>query len=352
MVVIMEPDVGRSMAAGIEYSWVGPLAFGVVCYVLSVALSSIILPRTRARFQVQSARPGLAGLGRESAFRILLRVPFLPFVLIAELLDRSRVVRRNPVYWRESGVIGRSGRMSMVYMTGILGYAYVILAAIVVLNAEGRAGDDLFQCTASYFILATFFVGLFVAVSAGSSIASEREENTLDTFLSTRFLNHSFVLGKFFGVLRSNLIHALLPISLLAMAHAVSEKGAFLVAGLGVLTLAIYIAWIVAIGIVISSASPSPARAVSFTVGFLLVICIGVPILAAIAREYIGRESSEFLLTLTPGFWAGVLAIDPDGLQTSKNLLQLIVGMAVYIAATVVMLIYAVHRFGRLTGRR
>jgi len=360
MTVIMEPDIGRSMGAGIEYSWIGPLAFGVVCYVLSVGLSSIILPRTRARFQVQSARPGLAGIGQQSAFRVLLRVPFLPFVLLAELLDWSRIVRRNPVYWRESGLIGRSGRMSMVYMTGILGYAYVILAALVVLNAEGRAGDDLFQCTASYFVLAILFVGLFIAVTAGSSIASEREENTLDTFLSTRYLNRSFVLGKFFGVLRSSLIHALLPIALVIMAHAVHEKGTFWVAALGLLVMGVYFAWVAALGIALSSASPSPARAVSFTVGCLLVICLGVPILAGVSREYVGRDASKFLLTLTPGYWAGALAIDPKILQSNawnpekanEELLKLIIGMAVYTSATVVLLLYAVRRFRSLTGRK
>ena len=114
MMMASEPSLmQRAAGSSMEYAWIGSLSISVILYGISVGLSSLLLPMMAVR-HAPVRKPGVRNLGGLSGLKLLLRTPFLPFVLIAELIERKRRVGFNPVYWWEAGITGKTGRMQQL----------------------------------------------------------------------------------------------------------------------------------------------------------------------------------------------------------------------------------------------
>ncbi len=299
-------ETGMLSGSGMEifrWAWTGPLATGILIYAFSVIASSRLLPR-HAESQSAARKPGLAGILELSGFRALLRLPMLPFALLAEAADFRRRLGRNPVYWRESFIGKRHGRMALLYLQGGLGYLYLLCMILALVASEGEE-DIIFQGTILMFVPAMAFYFLCVVVSSASSVTQEREEQTFDVLCSTALGTRGIVLGKLFGVMRAGLPCAAVPVALALICAAPWRWGANLPVTAAAIVLMIADAfWLASAGVFFSSVCGTTMKAVGSAVAFSLSMLV-LPLVGYAAFESLmwGRASGAYQVfaALIPG---------------------------------------------------
>jgi ABC-type transport system involved in multi-copper enzyme maturation permease subunit len=295
----------------VEMAWLMSFLFSLGVYGFSVFLSALVLPKMKEK-KAAPKKSGLERLRELSALRILLRVPVLPFLLLAELLERRSRIRRNGVYWREAGLVGRPGRMAMVYLTGFLCYFYIL---IVVVAGLATGGSEMDTTALVLYVLSFMSSVLFLAVAAAASISTEREEGTLELLLSTRVGLSALVVGKFLGILRASVVYILpcLALGLLRMALI----DAFDVVAICVMgaVMTVYFGSVAALGVFFSAASRTSMRAVGLTLLSIFVLCAGFPLAGELARDFLGQDLGSELRKLamlaSPPTWIIEVMDDP-----------------------------------------
>ncbi len=233
-------------------------------------------------------------------------------------------VTRNPIVVRELGGQRRTGRQTVVLFLTLLGLALLTYWFYNTALAAGRDVQAFGAQSASYssvfsgiVFLQLFYAFITVAGSASGSIASEREQRTLDVVLTTPITTEQFVFGKIASAIVPQLLFvaAALPFqAIAAVLGGVSWSNWFMEDAVLVMTVimtAVFCVWI-------SSRVATSRVAHRLAYGIIFGLNIGGPILflfggvtaALTSSALAGRSgSSGDLVTLFIG--SVVASLDP-----------------------------------------
>jgi ABC-type transport system involved in multi-copper enzyme maturation permease subunit len=283
--------------------------------------------------------------------------PVIPVLLLADLLENKGGSRWNPLYARESRLTTRQGRIVMVYVVAILGYASILA---VPLTTQGTV----FQRVGIFGTLFTIGMGLaalFLSVLGGQSIAVEREEKTLDVLLSTRLSNREIVIGKFTGILRSGLLFMIFLMALVLgqmwsknLSFTDMRYTSLVTAFIAVM---VYMSWVTALGIFFSSGSKTASRAVGLTISVCAFFSLGLYIAgraaSGLVHDSAGLSLCSIARFLSPVTWVtSVFDLHSARLEPLFGIPGFLANQALYMVFSLGLLWGAVYMLGRSSQRR
>ncbi len=350
LVLIVEPRfiTGPELEA-LKSAWTGPLGAGLVMLLASVVICTRLLPRHAELRPAAASRGGLTGLASASAWKVLLSVPVLPFIFLAEIFERRRGIGRNPVLWREAAVTKRSGRLATVYVSGVILYLFAGILAICA--ASGNINlDVLYQIAVAFFVFSEFFLFLAASVTSAVSLTQEREEGTFEVLISTALRTRHIVLGKFLGVLRSCAVLAVFPAVFAVIAGASGRVFPGVVA-LSIAFLLLQAAGVSAMAVYFSAVSSTSVKAAGLAIVGGIVALVAPMVATAVLADVFGnsRAFEEVLFSLGPGVLPATLLADTPYKMAAPG--TLLLSAFAFVSIGLLSLLAATHRLNSETGR-
>lgn len=162
----------------------------------------------------------------------------------------------NPILNKELTIGSRSIKMSIHLMLYNLVLGGIAIITLMALRAESQYGGADYQTLMALFpILATlqcFIILFMIPVLTASSIAGERERQTLDVMLTTPIRPFSIVLGKVFTAMAQVLMYVVSSIPIMSLAFIIGGMSWSYI--LGFIAMVIYASFYVgAIGVYCSA---------------------------------------------------------------------------------------------------
>ena len=131
----------------------------------------------------------------------------------------------NPILNKELTISSRSIKMSIHLMLYNLVLGGIAIITLMVLHAESEYSGANYQTLMALFpILATlqcFIILFMIPVLTASSIAGERERQTLDVMLTTPISPFSIVLGKVFTAMAQVLMYVVSSVPIMSLAFII-----------------------------------------------------------------------------------------------------------------------------------
>lgn len=350
--VSLSPYTARSNP-GLVYTWSSNLLVGVVVYVSAVGIASRLLKRSA--FPETGAGSAAGGRGTGKAFWKR-TFPLHP----AKWAHRGAEIGSNPVIWKESNLLSDNLKMVLFRISDLLFTIYLIL--MVCAFADAALGQEEMHLVghAAAFVICS----VFTAIVAACSFAREREAGTFDVLLATRLSGSDIVFGTFVGVCRSVIPFAAILLWILLIGVAATspswnplfgvaiviavvgyivppfmrtfgvttgrgprlfQTGLFISGlllatyastatlgskigiGLPLVNIAVYFGFIIVVGMYMSLVCKTTAKAIGCTLGILLVLSLGIPLLGLIATEAMRSwHIGEFVIACSPDYWVAV----------------------------------------------
>jgi len=189
-----------------------------------------------------------------------------------------------PIVQRELGVAVRRQRsLRLRWWSTALALALGFLAFVAIESSapRGPAGAKLFEMIYWYAFILCLLSGAFLT---SDSISSEKRDGTLGLLFLSDLKGHDVVLGKFVGLALNAFycLLALLPVAALALILGGVTEGQFWRTALA---LAEVLFFSMALGICISAFARDSQASLSTTVGLLLLLAGGCPLLAWLGRK-------------------------------------------------------------------
>jgi ABC-type transport system involved in multi-copper enzyme maturation permease subunit len=213
----------------------------------------------------------------------------------------------NPVFWREWHRSRPSRWMTiLVVVVGGLTGAACLVGAVTALTQglDRRVGEPIGLIVGVFGAeLQLIFGLLMLSAAAPTSMAEERQRGSLDLLAATTLSTQTIVLGKWLGMLRQVALVAIGP-GVLGLGLALSIKapetiplgtparyyqdlsdgGALLGTGLLIATIFVYGALIASLGLALAVWIARQSRAIAVSVGLLVIVGAGWPILVGTMR--------------------------------------------------------------------
>lgn len=200
----------------------------------------------------------------------------------------------NPILNKELTIGSRSIKMSIHLMLYNLILGGIAIFTLMALRAESEYGGADFQTLMALFpILATlqcFIILFMIPVLTASSIAGERERQTLDVMLTTPIRPFSIVLGKVFTAMAQVLMYVISSIPIMSLAFIIGGMSWSYI--LGFIAMVIYASFYVgAIGVYCSA---KRKKTITSVISSFIIIAV-VMIFTLIAFSiHIGMAQSEY----------------------------------------------------------
>lgn len=212
-----------------------------------------------------------------------------------------------PVVQRELGVAVRrrnSLRLRWRSTALALAFGFLAFAAAGSSTNRGSAGAKLFELISWYAFILCLLSGAFLT---SDSISREKRDGTLGLLFLSDLKGHDVVLGKFVGLALNAFycLLALLPVAALALILGGVTGGQFWRTALA---LAEVLFFSMALGICVSVFAREPQGSLSATVGLLLLLAVGCPLLAWTGRKI-----------LPSPIWTGLGFISPTTVLSLAN---------------------------------
>lgn len=220
----------------------------------------------------------------------------------------------NPILNKELTVGSRSIKMSihlMIYNLILAGIAIITLTILRADSISGMSGGADYQSLMALFpILATlqcFIILFMIPILTASSIAGERERQTLDVMLTTPISAFSIVLGKVFSAMMQVLMYVLSSVPIMSLAFIIGGMSWSYI--LGFIAMVIYASFYVgAVGVYCSAKKKKTIAAVISSFIFivasmgatLLVFSIAVGVIQS--RYYATYNGNTYTGTLNYGY--------------------------------------------------
>lgn len=197
----------------------------------------------------------------------------------------------NPILNKELTVGSRSIKMSIHLMIYNLVLGLIAIITLVILRANQSGGGIVnYQTLMALFpILATlqcFIILFMIPILTASSIAGERERQTLDVMLTTPISAFSIVLGKVFSSMTQVLMYVLSSIPIMSLAFIIGGMSWGYI--LGFIVMVIYASFYVgAVGVYCSAKKKKTISSVISSFIIIAVAMIGTIIAFSIHLGYI-----------------------------------------------------------------
>lgn len=181
----------------------------------------------------------------------------------------------NPILNKELTIGSRSMKMSIHLMLYnlVLGGIAIITMMIIKSESDYGGGDAYKTLMALFPILATlqcFIILFMIPTLTASSIAGERERQTLDVMLTTPIRPFSIVLGKVFASMTQVLMYVLSSVPIMSLAFIIGGMSWTYI--LGFIAMVIYASFYVgAIGVYCSA---KKKRTITAVIGSYIIIAV------------------------------------------------------------------------------
>ena len=271
------------------------------------------------------------------------------------------VLGDSPMLWKELfaersvftlGVIG--------LIAQVLLFLGVLIPALVIFVNTLRTGRSGFMDELQVYVIGVgttvACVGLLsVAVRAASSVTSERERQTWDVLMSTPIDPWEVVRGKLVGSLyamRGVVVLLVILWTLGMLGGATYPLMVPVVAG----ELALFGVFVAVVGLLFSLKMKTSLRAMAATVGTTMFVG-GAYLFCCLPVLWSGPNDGEFLLVGCVPFLLGVpVAFDPNDFSATNDwdlrmVTTYVIGMGLYVMATLFLFVIARANFDDLTGR-
>lgn len=219
-------------------------------------------------------------------------------------------MRINPILSKELTISSRSIKMSihlMLYNLVLGGIAIITL--MVLHSASEYDGADYQALMALFPILATlqcFIILFMIPILTASSIAGERERQTLDVMLTTPISPFSIVLGKVFTAMAQVLMYVLSSIPVMSLAFIIGGMSWSYI--LGFIAMVIYASFYVgAVGVYCSAKRKKTITSVISSLIILAVVMIFTLVaffihIGLIQSAYYENNMNNSTMTTGPNF--------------------------------------------------
>ncbi|MDE5966515.1 MAG: hypothetical protein K2G89_06755 [Lachnospiraceae bacterium] len=213
----------------------------------------------------------------------------------------------NPILNKELTVGSRSIKMSIHLMLYNLILGGIAIITLLILREESAYGGADYQSLMALFpILATlqcFIILFMIPVLTASSIAGERERQTLDVMLTTPISAFSIVLGKVFSAMAQVLMYVLSSIPIMSLAFIIGGMSWSYI--LGFIVMVIYASFYVgAVGVYCSAKKKKTIASVISSFIFIAASMVGTVVGFSIC---IGIIQSQYYATYNGNGYTGTL---------------------------------------------
>lgn len=213
----------------------------------------------------------------------------------------------NPILNKELTVGSRSIKMSIHLMIYNLILGVIAIITLVILREDSVSGGADYQSLMALFpILATlqcFIILFMIPILTASSIAGERERQTLDVMLTTPISAFSIVLGKVFSAMTQVLMYVLSSIPIMSLAFIIGGMSWSYI--LGFIAMVIYASFYVgAVGVYCSAKKKKTIASVISSFIFIALSMVGTVIGFSIC---IGIIQAQYYQTYNGGAYTGKL---------------------------------------------
>lgn len=213
----------------------------------------------------------------------------------------------NPILNKELTVGSRSIKMSIHLMLYNLILGGIAIITLLILREESAYGGADYQSLMALFpILATlqcFIILFMIPVLTASSIAGERERQTLDVMLTTPISAFSIVLGKVFSAMAQVLMYVLSSIPIMSLAFIIGGMSWSYI--LGFIVMVIYASFYVgAVGVYCSAKKKKTIASVISSFIFIAATMVGTIVGFSIC---VGIIQSQYYATYNGNGYTGKL---------------------------------------------
>lgn len=208
-------------------------------------------------------------------------------------------MKMNPILNKELTLGSRSIKMPLALMIYNMFLGFIAIMILFSVQAGSMFGGTEFQMIMALFpILATvqcFIILILIPILTASSIAGERERQTLDVMLTTPISAFSIVMGKVLTAMVQVLTFLVSSIPIMSVAFIVGGLNWFDL--LEFIVLAIYASFYVgAVGVFCSSYTKKTITSVILSFGIIFMIIFGTLVLFSIltgVAAFIQEEQSR-----------------------------------------------------------
>lgn len=270
---------------------------------------------------------------------------------------RRRPMGDRPVLWKEWDehglwATGWSGRIATPIIVLVASYPVVAAFYHAMVRQSSWASEEFRGLSIAIVTMALCGGMLLLAARAAASVTGEREKDTWITLISTPLSAREIVWGKIVGNL-APLIGLMVYWAFVTLLRALQDPVSLAAAPFSFVTAVILAAFATTLGVFVSLAARSTARAQGTTMTVLLFVGGGYLFCCVPFMHGPGGESA--VLTLCAPFLLVVSLsidhLDKFGPRQELVLPEYVFGTFGYAVATCVLYAAAVARFDRLSGR-
>ena len=323
----------------IRKTWISNLLIGCVTYFGLLALASVGLRRIMNEDREEN--------GRTLRSRISSVVRFFMMWNPGTWFAGGRLGNGNPVVWLHSGLHRDSTRRTLIHLSNIGCFIYLLCLLPMMDSRSGRYEEMI----AISHGLAVILTVMFVCIVGAGSFTRQHENLTFDVLSSTALPGRAIARGTVLGNVRACLPVVYFPM-LVIVTGKIFDRGryggdiSFLVP---MINLIVYMFYFLMVSMYISLRNRSSIRAISLTAGFVLLIGIGIPLLGALLQ-------AEDLIAFSPALWlaTGIMAheiYDLDSGMLSWGGYIFVTGF-IYLPSAVFAYWLITHRFNETIGRQ
>lgn len=202
----------------------------------------------------------------------------------------------NPILNKELTIGSRSIKMSIHLMLYNLVLGAIAVITMMVLRSESEYGGADYKTLMALFpILATlqcFIILFMIPVLTASSIAGERERQTLDVMLTTPISPFSIVLGKVFTAMAQVLMYVLSSIPIMSLAFIIGGMSWGYI--LGFIAMVVYASFYVgAVGVYCSA---KRKRTITSVISSFIIIALVMIVTIVAFSIHMGLIQNEYYL--------------------------------------------------------
>lgn len=269
---------------------------------------------------------------------------------------RRRPVGDRPVLWKEWDehglwATGWSGRIATPIIILVASYP-VVASFYEAMKRQASWRHDEFQgLSVAILTMAMCGAMLLLAARAAASITGEREKDTWTSLISTPLTARDIVWGKIVGNLHP-VIGLMLYWAFVTLLRAIHHPATLVSAPFSFATALVLAAFAATLGVFVSLATRSTARAQGTTMAVLLFLGGGymfccAPFLVRSGSEAVLAACVPFLLTIS----MSIDSLESWGSRGEALVPTYIVGTFGYALAAFLLYTGAVARFNRFSGR-
>ncbi len=323
------------------YSWISNLAMGILLYFFCVMRAAQVLNHDDL-LKHRTGKPQ----GKREKIRAFLRS--FPRWHMASICHHNKLRGYNIMAWRESNLIHNSMKAALYRISDLLMGIYLLILLLSCSVEDNVLEYDILHLVGHAFAFPILII--FTIIMAASSFTKDRETGSLDVLLTTRLKGSHFIGGAFRGLLRS-ICPFLFTLFLILLIGRIFSSDIRMV--LPMVNALVYFSFVIVLGMYMSLKKKSSIKAIGWTLGIVLVIAVGIPILAVIADEIHWYDASEVILGISPSKWV------IEGPSSDANFFVSdwyfswhLVVTATYAMVTGILLALMSRRFDKYVGRQ